>query len=54
MEQMETHKAVKDGLESKLREYALNPFVKVEICIPSEAEGCPQQGRVESNGFVSE
>ena len=54
MEQMETHKAVKDGLESKLREYALNPFVKVEICIPSEAEGCPQQGRKGDTGFVSE
>ena len=23
--------AVKDGLETELREYALNPFVKVEI-----------------------
>ena len=54
MEQMESHKAVKDGLESKLREYALNPFVKVEICIPSEAEGCPQRNRKSEDGFVSE
>ena len=54
MEQIEGRKAVKDGLESKLREYALNPFVKVEICIPSKAEGCPQQGRKGDTGFVSE
>ena len=53
MEQIESHKAVKDGLESKLREYALNEYVRVEICLPSEAEGCPQQGRVESSGPVS-
>ena len=31
--------AVKDGLESELREYALNPFVKVEIVVPSDNNG---------------
>lgn len=31
--------AVKDGLEQELREYALNPFVKVEIVVPSQNDG---------------
>lgn len=53
MEQIESHKAVKDGLEQKLREYALNEYVRVEICLPSEAEGCPQQGRKSEVGPVS-
>lgn len=46
--------AVEDGLEKRLREYALNPFVKVEICIPSEAEGKPLDSHTGNNGAVSE
>lgn len=53
MEQSEAHKAVKDGLESKLREYALNEYVRVEICLPSEAEGCPHKSDSKNNGAVS-
>lgn len=30
--------AVKDGLESELREYALNPFVKVEIQVECDSK----------------
>ncbi len=39
MKASEQHEAVKDGLEKELREYALNEFVRVEITVPSEAEG---------------
>lgn len=53
MEQIESHKAVKDGLESKLREYALNEYVRVEICLPSEAEGNPPPSVSNMGGPVS-
>lgn len=50
MEQSQEHDAVKDGLERELREYALNPFVKVEICHLSDSEGSHNDTR---DGLVS-
>lgn len=39
MKASQENDAVKDGLETELREYALNPFVKVEIVVPSDNNG---------------
>lgn len=39
MEKSHEQDAVKDGLERELREYALNPLVKVEIEVEKEQEG---------------
>lgn len=60
MQSSKAHKAVEDGLESRLREYVLNPIVRVEISHPSVARDNPNSQSngvdlvlAEADGFVS-